>query len=113
MVEYNSRSYGGIEMIEETMKAYIAGIFDGEGSIYIAKNFKPKVTAKVIYSCIVNITNTNEKVMRMIASFYGNTSIECRKRLGENFTIYTWRLQGARLLPFLYDIKPYSIIKKH
>jgi len=87
---------------DRSIIGYIAGIFDGEGSLS-----KRASDGK----WIVAIGMTDEGVIRWLAQFGGTFGVTERKAPRQVF--YTWRL--ARLydvLCFLTHIRPYLIVKR-
>lgn len=57
--------------MEETEKAYIAGIIDGEGTVTICMYNQPykKYPYKKYHRTMIAITNTNKPVLEYIKSF--------------------------------------------
>ena len=94
--------------------AYIAGFFDGEGSVSIRKA-KPSVhhrTQSVRYSLLVSITNTNLPILEFIQSLLGGVIHERTWRTPmqrQSYSLYWSSGQGRRVLEFL---SPYLRIKK-
>src|SRR3990170_1072595 len=90
----------------ETEKAYIAGFFDGEGSITIAIQ-KSSPNGAVI----VQISNTNKPVLEWIQSKFGG-SIHIKTRENERQQ-NSWKLDICSLMAnrFLKTIQPYLKLK--
>lgn len=86
---------------------YIAGFFDGEGSIYLLESKKNKS----IFLC-VNLTNTEKKVLDKIKEQYGG-SISKSKDVRGRKQLYRLRLYSNIGLNLLEDIKDLLIIKKN
>lgn len=91
--------------------SYIAGFFDGEGSIFIAKT-KDKNGLEVFYDCI-SITNTNFEILCFISdtSGVGNVNVH-QKQKGKNRASWVWRLYGHEAQSFLRAILPYLKVKR-
>lgn len=88
-------------IIEETDKAYLAGIFDGEGCVYIDKTG----------ALIVVIGNSNESVITYIHKLYKG-SIQKPKKKIDRKQFYRWEASGLTVYILLKDIYSYLIIKK-
>jgi len=83
---------------------YIAGFFDGEGSIVMVPVRRHRIF----------ITQTNEEVLRRIQAFTGVGSvvpITKRKKHWKDAWIY-YVAKGENVLSFLRGVKPYLIVKK-
>ena len=91
-------------MIPDTDKAYIAGLFDGEGSIYFAKRLEKKKKHKgggyrtsMSQRISMEITMTDESVIRWVHEILGCGTVvkKPRKGLRKDGTIYlmqwNWR----------------------
>lgn len=100
-----------IEMMKLT-KEYIAGFFDGEGSIGI---YKRKDRNKGNGSCArIQLTQNKSKestfiLNQLMLEYGGNLSIQ--KTLSGNIK-YNWQLNPKGVEKFLKDITPYLILKK-
>jgi len=100
--------------ISETTKAYIAGFFDGEGSVglYEMKSRKGKGGS---YGLQVTINNVNPLPLKLIQEIFDGrlNIIEYQK---ENFpikrTVWQWRINAKKAEFFLSQILDYVIIKK-
>jgi hypothetical protein len=76
--------------------AYAAGVFDGEGTITLAKNKSSKFR-----KLVVGITNTSLEIVTFFKSKFGGM-IHCQKRYKANHSkCYLWRLSSRTALPFL------------
>jgi hypothetical protein len=92
---------------------YLAGIFDGEGSIVFYKGRKRRSE----YSYLaVQITNTSKELMDWLTAKIGGRIMPSsyRTRVSKNWSIcYQWRLPRAKnQLIFLRAIYPYLKVKK-
>ena len=90
--------------------AYLAGILDGEGSICITRT-KPKGLYKHSrYTLAINITNTNEWLIRWIDfNFKGTIN---RTRLPSRRDCWRWQVHSSKAVEFLRLLLPYLKIKK-
>lgn len=101
--------------LKETEKAYIAGFLDGEGTITISK-----ATNKtgVHYLPVVQLANTNEKVMKWLCEKLKKLNISFsflidrpkKKNWKECYIIIIREMESIR--KFLYEIKDYLIVKR-
>lgn len=83
---------------------YVAGFFDGEGSI----------VKTPVYRYRIFVTQTNEEVLKKIQAFTGVGSvvpITKRKKHWKNAWIY-YISSSENILRFLRHIQPYLIVKK-
>lgn len=94
--------------LSETDAAYIAGFFDGEGTL---QEVKPGTWRVTIYQC-------NEEVIRWIAEVTGTGLVASRKPNGGNLvkqsafkTGWIWQLYGRNAALFLWQIRPYMHVK--
>jgi len=98
---------------ENTKKAYIAGLIDGEGCITIIKrNVKRKSELFCFYQCLVIMVNTDKKMLDFIANLYGGWITTNRRLKGNQKTSYTWVCAGDKMRKLLKDILPYLVTKK-
>jgi DNA-directed RNA polymerase subunit RPC12/RpoP len=80
---------------------YVAGFFDGEGSIHIGKDGRPQVA----------ITQKKTMVLEMVKEKYGGQIYS--KSLKSGSSISHWRITAREtIIQFLTDILPHSIVKK-
>jgi len=83
--------------------AYLAGLFDGEGCIHIAK---PKTTSGYSYSLTISIHQKHSETVKKVHHCFGGNFNECK-----NGT-YTWQCQGAEAGNVLRLVLPFLIEKK-
>lgn len=97
---------------------YIAGFFDGEGSIGLYRGIdhrkrRMKEHKKVRYSfgLIVTIVNTHLKILEVIKQKFGGN---IRKHLltSKGKICWEWRKHGKSAIPFLKALQPYVVVKK-
>lgn len=87
---------------------YMAGFFDGEGSVYAATR---RAHANKTPTVTVCITNTNLAVLQAHKSAWGG-SLSPRKLRPRNQRQYQWVLCAKQAYYFLSAIVPHLIIKK-
>ncbi len=84
------------------LEAYAAGLFDGEGSIYLNR-------AGTLATISVTVTNTDKRVCQVFNSQWGGRIIEEKREPYK--LIYRWKVHGKKARPFLIGIHEYSIVK--
>ena len=99
-------------MTKKEQVAYFAGLFDGEGCVFINKTWQNKRKLSPRYKLQVSITNSNPKPLIIIKQLYGGI-ISARRKNNEKYKAwYVWRVTTKSAENFLRDILPYLIIKK-
>jgi len=95
-------------MQKEIVMSYLAGLFDGEGTVgvYTVNSIKYPTT-----TLSIKITLCDYKALKMCKEYYGGSLFE-RKRLKSGRRCWQWCLYGANRKTFLTDILSFSIIKK-
>ena len=95
-------------MAKETIKAWAAGIIDGEG--YIAREKRSKNSTQIV----VKVDNTDEKMLQVLAlKFGGNVYLtKARKDRPHCKPLFYWRLVSKKAAIFLEAIMPYLVTKK-
>lgn len=95
--------------------AYLAGIIDGEGSIYIGNFSSNPKTGSKYYQTNIEITNTDKNLMDWIVNtFGGRLNTYTAKQLPKNSrrTVYRWIATGERVTHLAEILLPYLIAKK-
>lgn len=108
-LKYMRKKYGN------TRIAYLAGIIDGEGSIYIG-NFScnPK-TKEPYYQTNIQVTNTDIALIDWLRKVFGGlVTHRTPKQTPSNSRkdVYTWTISGERLTHICELILPYLICKR-
>lgn len=99
--------------------AYLAGIFDGEGCLYIKESYRPSLKAvsrrSVLRACVV-ICNTHLPLLEAIQACYGGAITSKRleyykgRKARQSWELY-WN--GQNEIAFLMEaVRPYLIIKR-
>lgn len=102
-------------MITDIDKAYLAGMIDGEGAIYICKYVRKdhgRVYSVNSFIADVSISNTNLAVIEWMQSLWGGY-LNARKPRESRYRInyqLVWRRDAA--LRIIEDVLPYLRIKK-
>ncbi len=99
-------------MIDEKDLIYVAGFFDGEGTIVISThNQKLKNSKTVYYRLMVQISNTYFPIMEWFyEKFGGSLNFHKDKRPNHN-PILQWRVTERKAVEFLILIMPYLRLK--
>jgi len=100
--------------MEDTIRAYIAGLIDGEGCITITRRkVKRLKTDNWFYEPQVIVSNTDKRLSDFLLDLCGGwvatvtkTQKECHK------PSYHWKITGDNMRRLLKDIIPYLRIKK-
>jgi hypothetical protein len=94
-------------MLSQTEIAYIAGLFDGEGSISILRNEYNRVARRGFprYDLCISICNQHHGVLKEVQAEFGGS-------LGSNGSSYYWRASSLKAKIFLEAVQPYLKIKK-
>lgn len=95
--------------------AYLAGIIDGEGSIYIGNFSSNPITGNPYYQTNMEVTNTEESlIIWLIDNFGGRRCNYTAKQTPKNSrrTVYRWIISGEDLTELCHLLLPYLIIKK-
>ena len=92
--------------------AYIAGFFDGEGSVTIHENCKPSPRGiSPNHTLQVSLGNTDPRVLEWIKSLFGGGISYRRVEKANHRHVAQWTLRAASALPFLVAIRPYLRMK--
>lgn len=97
--------------------AYFAGIFDGEGSVYVIYRDKPSLNPngqrrETVFSYI-KVANNNINLMRWLVENIGGAFGYVVKSGGPHGKAqYQWRLCGSQAQPLLEAIIPLLIVKR-
>jgi hypothetical protein len=84
------------------LAAYLAGIFDGEGTLTFG-------TAFVLRACVAN---TNLEVLELLQKAYGG-SIHVLLKHADRKQAYQWYLEAWEPVKlFLQGVRPYCIVKR-
>jgi len=96
------------DSLTEVDKAYLAGLFDGEGTIGYY-SFRGRHEATVM------ITNTDPRIMSWLMNHIGYGNVHSAKAAyhRRKHVVHHWRISNRpRVFDFLVAISPYLIIKK-
>lgn len=100
-------------LITNEMKAYLAGLFDGEGSINIFKQTSRKDMKAPAYFLEISIGNTHRGVLQWILEHFGGRLTHNAEQYTErNQRTWRWRASSNEAYEILIVILPYLIVKK-
>lgn len=103
-----NKSRKTIKGLSETDKAYLAGIMDGEGAIYISRKKDPTMKAGYGYRMCLGVANTDLPLMNWLVDVTGLGSVKPRKRHStKHKQAYDWYLWSIQAYQFLKAILPY------
>lgn len=91
--------------------AYIAGFFDGEGSIVITPIAHSTSNQKRTFNMRAQAVSTNEEIIRLLLAMFGG-DIKNKPIKGNRKACWTWRVSSQAATNFLELVLPYLKIKK-
>jgi hypothetical protein len=93
-------------------KAYLAGLFDGEGSVNIFKQSRSYM-AYSAYFIEISIGNTHEGVLNwVLEKFGGRVAHNSDHRTAGSRKVWRWRASSNEAYEILVAMLPYLIVKK-
>ena len=98
-------------MNKENNLYYLAGFFDGEGTILITRRYRKKLRgAKLYLSC--RVVNTNKTVIDEFNKQWSGNLYEKKTEQDNHQQTYTWSRGALKAEEFLREIIPYIRQKK-
>ena len=100
--------------LSPTDAAYLAGIFDGEGSIGVSRYRNKENACGYKFEPYVNITNTSKAMLDWVCEKTGLDKVYDRKESSIKAKRRCWRWSARRLevAPLLRQVIPYMVVKK-
>ncbi len=96
-------------MNRDLENAYLAGLFDGEGSVGIYKTGPQKKN----YQLTIQVSNTNLKSLNYFKSFYNKGCVvKLKIRSSKHKQAYIWKAVSRDALSILLEMLPFLRIKK-
>lgn len=92
--------------MEETLKAYLAGIVDGEACITCGNHASASPTI------IVQIGMCNEEIPKLFYDLFGGTLYPITPKNERHSPSWTWSVSGNGIKPLLQTIQPFVRVKK-
>lgn len=96
-----------IDELSDVELAYIAGFFDGEGSVTIGRHNG----AESSYSLRISVTNTNREIIDWLVDNLGG-SVSNVKLKGNRQQSYLWYLAAVKASDVLYALLPFLRVKR-
>lgn len=95
-------------MNKEIKLAYIAGLFDGEGTVTLSYNNK-----KDIYrAATVSMSSTSIELLELLVEEFGGSIVKQKVYKEHHKQSWSWRLQRRNAISFLDSILPYMMEKE-
>ena len=94
--------------LREIELAYIAGLFDGEGSI----GSSPSRKAPMNYRVYISIGMCDRAPIDFAASVLGGKVVQCKRMTLSGKPVYTWKLWCQKAADVLEQLMPYLLIKR-
>ena len=91
--------------------AYLAGIIDGEGHIYICRA-KDSKSGKRYYTMGLDISSTDERLPLWIKENYGGNYYLKKDKGVRTGNYWRWCIQSNKAVKVLQDVFPYLVIKR-
>lgn len=98
----------GYNKNNEGLNKYTAGLFDGDGTIYLRKNISKglRLTAEIVF----NLDEPKvEETMLMLFDHYSFGRID--RKQSKNVTLGYWVIEGKSVISFINVIKKHLVIK--
>jgi hypothetical protein len=94
-----------IEALPRISVEWLAGFFDGEGSVSVQISYSAYATVSV------TLTQKDAKILALVMLKYNAGNVKSYK--GANgATCHRWRVRGKSAEQFLTEIAPYTIVKR-
>lgn len=94
----------------QTRLEWMAGFFDGEGSISINVR-KSRPRRPEFIQVVITITNCCREAVESFSAKFGGSITVSKRRKGWS-TAYRWRRVGKSALEVLLEIEPHLVVKK-
>ena len=96
--------------MNEVEIAYMAGLFDGEGCIHIAKLKRPESQRGLHFGLLATVGMTSERSVRLYHSRFGG-SVYHYKQENKRKPNWQWVIRSRQAIHFLRTIRPHLILK--
>lgn len=91
--------------------SYLAGVFDGEGCVAIAKGRPKKEGWSPQYRVQLRVAMTDGVIPLLFRNVFGGGLTKRKVRVSRKQQ-FTWEMTGHRCLVVLKELLPYSLIKR-
>lgn len=96
--------------MNQTEAAYLAGVFDGEGSVFMHAH---ALRGYPEYYCGVSITNSHSGLIEQVMAWLGCGTVTRTKPAKEGWKpIYRWTARLPIAFTLLDAVEPYTIVRK-
>ena len=82
------------EKVDEKRLAYLAGLFEGEGSSMIMRSLKYRTDKQVSYTCKLKLQMTDYEPVQLLFDTFGGHLEEVPDRPGNRRGLLTWWISG-------------------
>lgn len=89
--------------------AYYAGLFDGEGAIYLRKKHRSPTASRPV---TVEIEMSCERTIDNLQHVFGWQSRPVKQRREDHKPRWRWRVEGQLALMFVSRVLPYLLTKR-
>ena len=96
--------------LTKTDLSYLAGFFDGEGSITICPSSTAPRSKNPNHILRVSVGNTNPTIPKLLQSVFGG-SLTIRPAVGNCREVFQWMISAVKAITFLNAISPYLRMK--
>lgn len=96
--------------MKETALAYIAGFFDAEGSVVIAKKGNGQ-TDKKWYALRATLSSIDRQAIERLQEMFSGYILKKEYNNGKQASLYTWNVETKKAEEFFKAIEPYSRVK--
>lgn len=105
----------GTEVSDEIFLAWVAGFFDGEGSVIVEYSKSPESSRGWRTSLHATLTQTSLPCLELVQAKLGGTIKTSDNRTADTrrwAVQYIWSVRNQNAIEFLQKIYPYSVVKK-
>jgi len=102
-------------MASKIQNAYIAGIIDGEGSIFIRcqNNLRRRANGcSSEFFLVLDVGNTDKNLINYLYSLFGGTTGRRKDKRPNTKPMFNWRVTSKKAMSILEAVYPYMIVKR-
>lgn len=93
--------------MKDVVKAYIAGIVDGEGTVTLSRHHKNETPSPV-----VSVSNNDLFLLQWIKSQAGGLITSKRKQKSHHRNSYVWKVRNDKAIWLLKELMDFLIVKR-
>lgn len=102
-----------MKTLDETERAYAAGIIDGEGSIMLIHQPPRGGVHKWEYWVLrISVANTDKKLIDWLVDKFGGGFTHSRSLNPRHRDVFQWRVDAGKARPVLFAVLPYLLLKR-